>query len=372
VTRRQTAAVPVIGLLGGFASGFMGIGGGLVIVPALVIVCAWPIKRAVGVSLAVVVLISLIGLSTELIVARGNLFWAMGVVLTAGSLLGSWTGGRVLRYLPDAPLRYAFTAVLVVAASHAASPSSSISEFISPIIDENSFTAIAAAVSIGGLAGLTSVLFGVGGGIVTVPMLPLVFGDLTFHAARGTSLLTIVPTAAFSAWQHHRMEALDVAMAKRLLPTGLVGAALGVVSVNLLPARPCRIVLAAFLVLAAVRLLTIRAGGPSIVPPSSPAAAARSWRRPWDPRPDRPSPSRRASERGACDPVAPSAAVHHAGWNAPGPLGRPQFLGRDHDPPLSKRLRTALGNSRRARSTIRRMTSQAGIGSACMEGGQQC
>jgi hypothetical protein len=60
------------------------------------------------------------------------------------------------------------------------------------------------------------------------------------------------------------------------------------------------------------------------------------------------------------------AGTHLDRWDAP------QFLGRDHDPPLSKPLRTALGNSLRTMSTIPADASPAGIGSACMEGGQQC
>jgi uncharacterized protein len=90
---------------------------------------------------------------------------------------------------------------------------------------------------------------------VTVPCLSVLFRDVTFHAARATSLLTIVPTSAFGAVQHQRMGTVDFAVVRRLIPSALIGAVVGVVSVNYIAPGPCRSIFAGFLVLTAARLL---------------------------------------------------------------------------------------------------------------------
>ncbi|HSW26695.1 MAG TPA: sulfite exporter TauE/SafE family protein, partial [Burkholderiaceae bacterium] len=84
----------------------------------------------------------------------------------------------------------------------------------------------------GGAAGLLAGLFGVGGGLVMVPVLALVFasqvsGDAVLPLALGTSLAAIVFSAASSAWGHHRRGAVDVALIRRALPMLAAGAAVG-------------------------------------------------------------------------------------------------------------------------------------------------
>ena len=84
----------------------------------------------------------------------------------------------------------------------------------------------------GGAAGLLAGLFGVGGGLIMVPVLALVFasqvsGDAVLPLALGTSLAAIVFSAASSAWGHHRRGAVDVELIRRALPMLAAGAAVG-------------------------------------------------------------------------------------------------------------------------------------------------
>ena len=111
---------------------------------------------------------------------------------------------------------------------------------------------------LGVLAGVTSTLFGLGGGVVTVPCLSLLFQDFGFHAARTTSLATIMPTSAFAAHQHQRLGTIDFAAARRLVPPALLGSGLGILVVNLLPTGSARVLFAVFVALAAFRVLPLR------------------------------------------------------------------------------------------------------------------
>src|SRR5947199_72836 len=62
--------------------------------------------------------------------------------------------------------------------------------------------------AIGLVAGVFSALFGVGGGIIVVPLLVLVLGLTQVHA-EATSLLAILPTVLVGAWRQHRYGNVD-------------------------------------------------------------------------------------------------------------------------------------------------------------------
>ena len=246
-----------VGLMAGFASSFLGIGGGLVIVPGLMIGLGYPIKRAVGISVVSVVLVSLVGVVAELVVKGANIHWRTAVVLTVGSLIGTTLGGRLLRRLPDAPLRWLFAGSLLVTAGRMLLSTCAGDGSGGLALSSTSALGTAIAVPVGMLAGISSTLFGIGGGIITVPCLALFFQDFGFHAARATSLATILPTSAFAAYQHERMGTVDFAIVRCLVPPALLGAVLGVVAVNFLAAGSARVFFAAFVALAALRVLTL-------------------------------------------------------------------------------------------------------------------
>jgi len=85
-----------LGFVAGVCSGFLGIGGGLVIVPALTLLVGYPIKRAVGASLGTIVLVSLIGVLVEFAIKGPNIQWSLAIVVTVGSLVGARLASRIL------------------------------------------------------------------------------------------------------------------------------------------------------------------------------------------------------------------------------------------------------------------------------------
>jgi uncharacterized membrane protein YfcA len=260
-----------LGLLAGLASGFLGIGGGLIIVPGLVLLFSYPIKRAVGVSLTTAVLVALVAVLVELVVKGTNIHVTMALVIAAGSLLGSAIAARLLPRLGDRTLRMLFAGCLLVASSRML--------MCARAGDGAALTSLSAAsplahllmLPIGVIAGVTSTLFGIGGGIVIVPCLSLFFHDVPFHAARATSLATILPTSAFGVYQHYQMGHVDLAVARQLIPTALAGAASGVVLVNFVASGPARMVFAIFLLLVAARLLVTGRTAPSALTAHTPS-----------------------------------------------------------------------------------------------------
>lgn len=81
-------------------------------------------------------------------------------------------------------------------------------------------------VPIGVAAGALSAAFGMGGGLLMVPVMVLGYG-LEQHAAQGTSLAVIVPTALAGAVAHHRRGLVDWSIASYLAVGGVVGVFLG-------------------------------------------------------------------------------------------------------------------------------------------------
>jgi uncharacterized membrane protein YfcA len=100
----------------GLLSGLVGVGGGFLIVPALVLLAAVPLASAVGTSLAVVAMNSFTGFSKYLFVldAKGMaLDWRTLIVVALIGVAGSMAGIRVGRHLPQQTLRKVFGRFLV-------------------------------------------------------------------------------------------------------------------------------------------------------------------------------------------------------------------------------------------------------------------
>jgi len=96
-----------IGLLGGLAAGLFGIGGGIVIVPALIYWAGFSQHRATGTTLAM--LLPPIGLAAALEYYRhGNVDVRAAVILAASMFLGGWGGAYVANLVEGPHLRLAF------------------------------------------------------------------------------------------------------------------------------------------------------------------------------------------------------------------------------------------------------------------------
>ena len=96
-----------IGLVVGVLTGFVGAGGGFLIIPALVLGARLPMKRAVGTSLAIIALNSLIGFTGDLS-AGTPIAWSFLLGFLAFALGGIVLGTYLARFIPGAKLKPAF------------------------------------------------------------------------------------------------------------------------------------------------------------------------------------------------------------------------------------------------------------------------
>ena len=254
-TRRQSLLIAsVVGAVAGALSGLFGVGGGIVIVPGLVLLADVAQRRAHATSLAAIVPIAVAGAAGYAL--EGAVDWPSVLLLVAGAAGGTFLGTHFLRRLPDRVLRVAFALFMVAAA-------------ISLPLEaargghRTELTILVAFVLllVGVVAGVLAGLLGVGGGIVMVPALVLLLA-LPQPVAKGTSLVVIIPTALVATIRNVAAGDADLGLATSAGVTGvLFGFAASLVSVRLDPLLSA--VLFGLLLLAmAARLLLSARGRP--------------------------------------------------------------------------------------------------------------
>ena len=204
----------LVGVAGGLLSGTFGVGGGIIMVPLLLLVARMEDRRAAATSLAAIVPASLAGVVTYSM--RGDVAVGVAVVVALGAIAGSMIGTRILRRVRVDVFRWLLAALLVAAA---------VQLFVTLPerggVLELTWALAPGLAGLGLLTGILSGLFGIGGGIVIVPVLIAVFGasDLV---AKGTSLLVIIPTAITGTVANVRSGMVDV---RSGLAVGLAAAA---------------------------------------------------------------------------------------------------------------------------------------------------
>jgi len=109
----------LIGIVAGFLSGLFGIGGGVVIVPAFVLLLQLDQYRAAATSVATIVVTAAAALITFTVTATGDeqINWAAAVIVFSGSAVGAVVGARYLERIPEYVLTGVFALVMAVGAA---------------------------------------------------------------------------------------------------------------------------------------------------------------------------------------------------------------------------------------------------------------
>lgn len=203
-----------VGVVAGFLSGLFGVGGGILIVPALVLVLGFDQRMAHGTSLAAVLPIGIASLTSYAL--ENKVDWHVGAWLALGAVGGAVVGTYFLHRLPHDALAIAFGVLLLATA-------------IRLLVDHSeaagrpglSVVGMVALVLVGLASGILAGLLGVGGGIIMVPAMVVGFG-MPAAIAKGTSLMVIVPTALMGTWRNRTKRNADLHVATVV---GLAGVA---------------------------------------------------------------------------------------------------------------------------------------------------
>lgn len=112
---RPVVIAALIGLLAGVLSGYVGVGGGFLMIPMFMQLLAMPMKMTSGTSLIGVLLLSIPG--TVMQAVLGNVNWIAGIFVALGAIPGAVIGSKLMKRVPELVLRFVFGAFLLVAAA---------------------------------------------------------------------------------------------------------------------------------------------------------------------------------------------------------------------------------------------------------------
>lgn len=246
-TWRHWAGLLVLGLVAGMLSGLFGVGGGVLIVPALTLLLGFDTRVAAGTSLAAIVPVSIVGVISY--AAAGAVDWLVAGILAVAAIVGAQVGTYLLHRLPRQAVRWAFIVFLLVVIASLF--------FVIPSRDADIPVTVGSVVGLLGLGlvtGVLSGLLGVGGGVVVVPMLILLFGasDLV---AKGTSLVMIIPTAISGTLGNLRRRNVDLPAAAAIGLAACLTTPLGALAAAAIAPATANILFAIFLTLLVVQLI---------------------------------------------------------------------------------------------------------------------
>ena len=106
---------------------------------------------------------------------------------------------------------------------------------------------IFALLLLGFCAGTLGGLIGIGGGVITIPALSIIFGR-DIHLAQAASMNVVVFVAIPAAIRHLRQGELPKGLLRYIIPFGIIGIVIGVLSNNIIPTGPMEKIFGAFLV----------------------------------------------------------------------------------------------------------------------------
>lgn len=244
----RLAGAAAVGILAGFLSGLFGVGGGILIVPGLILVMRMGQRLAQGTSLAAIVPIAALAVAGYAL--ERSVDWPTAALIAAGAAGGAVLGTHVLQRVPESRLRIVFALFLLLAAGRLLAP-------VAPAIGRGELDLLlgTSLVAVGIAAGTVAGLLGVGGGIIIVPALVILF-SVPDAVAKGTSLAVIIPTGIVGTMRNTRHRNVDLPVGMLVGLFGAASAFMGSrISVGLAP-RVSSALFAVLLIVVAGRMLS--------------------------------------------------------------------------------------------------------------------
>ncbi|MCY3786418.1 MAG: sulfite exporter TauE/SafE family protein [bacterium] len=236
-----------VGVAAGFIAGLFGVGGGIFIAPGLMLLGGFRQRVAHGTSLATSALFAAAGLVAYAL--NDSVDAVAGALIFAGSAVGVLAGVELLDRVRIRTLQVAFVVLLAVTAGRMLAGTADAAGELS--------LSVAVAFGLAGcgvLVGLVAGLMGVGGGVIVVPALVILFemGDV---AAKGTSLSVVLPTAVVGTLRNLRNDNVDLRGALVIGAGGMLSAFGGGMLAGVIPSSVSSGLFAGLLIVIALRMI---------------------------------------------------------------------------------------------------------------------
>jgi uncharacterized protein len=203
----------------------VGLGGGFILVPLLRLVFALPPAEAAGTSLVLVTANSAAGAFTYFLQRQVNV--RLGLIFACGGLPGSIAGAIATKYISGPAFDWIFSGfLLLIAADMIFNAKVRVTGRVEHPAGGSKPMSYRAAVGLGFVVGLVSSLFGIGGGVVTVPSM-LYFSTLPAHAISATSHFVLILTSPTGLIVHALQHDVKLSDVIPLVAGGLCGGPVG-------------------------------------------------------------------------------------------------------------------------------------------------
>jgi len=248
----------LVGVAAGVFAGLFGIGGGIIIVPSLILLAAFPLVKATGTSLAAILLpVGILGViayyKAKVIDLRASAFLAAGLLTSV--VVGAWLANT----LPVDLMRKFFALFCLYVSWSFIDPVRRFRKWRGlevkpkPEPEENPHPSPWPLIGIGLLAGVMAGMFGIGGGNIIVPLLTLAL-HYPPKRAIATSLGAIMfPFGIPGVIYYHRAGHLDLAAAAWIAGGLFIGTVFGALITISLPGRTVKFLYGLFLLFVAFR-----------------------------------------------------------------------------------------------------------------------
>ena len=111
---KKVALCLLIGLIAGLAAGYVGVGGGFIMVPLFISLLGIMMRQASGTSLVAVTILAIPGVVEQGLL--GHIDYIAGIAMAVGSIPGAVIGASLIRKVPERKLRFVFGAFLLISA----------------------------------------------------------------------------------------------------------------------------------------------------------------------------------------------------------------------------------------------------------------
>lgn len=212
-----------LGLFAGCFGALVGLGGGIIIVPALTLIFGMPIQVAVGTSLVCVIATS--SAAAAVYVQRELADIRLGIVLELATATGAITGAYMVAWLSQATVQIIFGIFLLYGAVlllRRPAPADLPGQEAPPYQVRNYPSGMAVSYLAGGVSGM----LGIGGGPIQVPFMYLAMG-IPIKVAMATSNFMMGVTAAASAFLYYGRGQVIPALTAPVAVGVFLGALLG-------------------------------------------------------------------------------------------------------------------------------------------------
>lgn len=254
----ETATQLGVGFVGGIIGGLLGGGSGVFYVPALEKLTRFPRATLHGTAGAANIAVTGVGAATFAL-AGSAIDLQAGTGLVIGGTIGAVFGARLILRMSETFLRWLFVSILLVTVAKlglgiiGADPTQG-GALLPPALVANLWFTLPVSLLLGFFIGAWSAGLGMGGGLLAVPVLMLLFGT-SLVVAEGTSLLMFFPNALVGSYVHARQGTANVPVGMRLNIGALPGACMGALLALSLDARILGAVFATFALTIAIREL---------------------------------------------------------------------------------------------------------------------